>query len=75
MKTVHDCISKRYIKKSMDDPIHSNIAGLYWGMSQINQQMFNKIGDLLGADIPNSWKSEKDKRVIEGSALIVNALH
>ena len=44
----------KQIQQSMDDPSRQKIAGVCWGMLKINQQRFNNIGDVLGADIPKS---------------------
>ena len=38
----------------MENPSRPNIAGVCWGMSQINQKIFNDIGDILGDDIPKA---------------------
>ena len=36
----------------MYNPSHPKISGLCWGISQINQQRFNKTGDILGNIVP-----------------------
>ena len=51
MKRVQKCVSQRQRQRSMDDPIHPKIAGMCWGMSQINHKI-SKIGDLLGTNVP-----------------------
>ena len=62
MKRVQKCVSQRQRQRSMDDPIHPKIAGMCWGMSQINQRIFNNIGDPLGTDIPKPLELEKAQR-------------
>ena len=59
MRRVQECASQRQGQISMDDPSRPNISGVCWGVSQINQQIFNNIGDLLGADIPKNRELEK----------------
>ena len=54
MRRVQECVSQRQIQQSMDDSSRPKIAGVCWGVSQINQRRFNDIGGLLGADIPKA---------------------
>ena len=47
MKIAQECVFQRQRKQSMCDASHPNISGRCWGISQINQRRFSKIGDLL----------------------------
>ena len=51
MKRVQECVSKRQGQISMDDTIHPNITGVCWIISQINQKVFSKIGDILVTNV------------------------